>query len=238
MKLVSSDFYTELAPHYRDYVSGRVNYLWGIDKLILATLGGDSILDVGAGDGIRSVELSKMSGIDNVVLVEPNKAMAELCRKNTGLEVIETGAERLWGVPGEYDNVFCLYNVLGHVNDESSRAVALKNMGNKLAPEGSIYLDVNNRYNFRAYGLNTIKGNLMMDLVSKDNSHGDVSFSINVGGKNINASGHVFSPGEMENLINEAGLKIRKKVFVNYDTGKKALTSFSGQMFFELGNND
>lgn len=238
MKLVSSDFYTELAPHYRDYVQSRANYLWGIDKLILETLGGDSILDVGAGDGVRSMELARMSGIGKVVLVDPNKAMAELCRKNTGRGVVETGAERLWGVMGEYDNVFCLYNVLGHVSDENSRLVALQNMANKLAPNGSIYLDVNNRHNVRAYGLNTVKGNLMMDLVSRDNSHGDVSYTVNIGGKNINASGHVFSPGEMENLIDESRLEIRRKVFVNYDTGRKALTSFSGQMFFELGKDN
>ena len=237
MDLVPSDFYTEFAPHYRKYMQDRAAYLAGIDGLILETLYGDSILDVGAGDGVRSKRLAQIRGIKNVVLVEPNKAMADLCRKNTGLNVNETGAERLWGVMGEYDHVFCLSNVLGHVSSEESRLVAMKNMGEKLAPSGLIYLDVNNRNNVRQYGWRKVKNNLIMDLASDNYSHGDVSFSINVGGKSIPANGHVFSPGEMSELIDNAGLKVLRKEFVDYRTGKKSLTSFSGQMFFELGRD-
>jgi len=231
MKLVTSDFYTELAPVYQEYACKRANYLAAIDKLVLKTLDGDSILDVGAGDGLRSFEISKMKGIDKIIFVEPNKAMAALAKENTGLNVCETSAERLWGVMGKYDNVFCLYNVLGHVPSEDSRVVALRNMGNKLADGGSIYLDVNNRNNVSAYGWKTVGRNKVLDKFSRDNSHGDVSFQIDVGGKKINGSGHVFSSKEMEDLIGEAGLSVRRKCFVNYDSGRKALTQFGGQMF-------
>ena len=48
-----------LAPHYRDYSASKAPYLDAIDKIIVDRIpaGARSLLDVGAGDGVRAVKI-------------------------------------------------------------------------------------------------------------------------------------------------------------------------------------
>lgn len=61
--------------------------------------------------------------------------------------------------------ITCLWNVFGHV-PEQHRLIFLENLRNLLAREGRLYIDVNNRYNSRAYGWKVVLKNMLRDFVS------------------------------------------------------------------------
>ena len=50
-----------------------------------------------------------------------------------------------------FDVITCLWNVLGSVVDSDRRLRALKKMGSLLTEHGRLFVDVNNRYNARAW---------------------------------------------------------------------------------------
>ncbi len=57
---------------------GREPYLLSVERAIISRIPrrGRSLLDLGAGDGIRALRIAKESGIERVVLVEPSRGMA------------------------------------------------------------------------------------------------------------------------------------------------------------------
>ena len=55
-------------------------------------------------------------------------------------------------VPETFDVITCLWNVLGHVREFENRVRAMRAMKKLLSPEGRCFIDVNHRYNARAYG--------------------------------------------------------------------------------------
>jgi hypothetical protein len=61
----NTDIYDALAPHYREYAGGKSAYLAAVDRFVLENLpaGADSLLDVGAGDGVRAMALAREAGI-------------------------------------------------------------------------------------------------------------------------------------------------------------------------------
>src|SRR5437879_10248770 len=70
--------YDRLAAHYADLSAKREPYLRVVENVVISriTLGSQSLLDVGAGDGTRALRLVADSGIKRVVLVEPSTEMA------------------------------------------------------------------------------------------------------------------------------------------------------------------
>ena len=70
--------YDRLAAHYADLSAKREPYLRSVENVVISriTPGSQSLLDVGAGDGTRTLRLTADSGIKRVMLVEPS---AEMC---------------------------------------------------------------------------------------------------------------------------------------------------------------
>ncbi len=230
--------YDALAPHYRAYSNTKCGYLRAVDEVVLSRLAGGarSLLDVGAGDGARAHRIARACRVARLVLAEPSPVMAEYCRGVRGAEVWQTAAEELPESARKFDAVTCLWNVLGHIETEAKRLAALLRMRSLLEEGGQIFLDVNNRYNARAYGLVKTAARALSDLVSPSETNGDVTFAWEVEGRQIRASGHVFTPSEMESLLSRAGLRVRERHVIDYATGERRRFFFQGQLLYVLGD--
>jgi len=222
--------YDRLAPHYREYAAGRAGYLGAVDRFILErSPAGARVLDVGAGDGVRGVRIARALSARRVVLCEPSPAMAALCRRQGADEVWEAAAEAL---PGDerFDVVLCLWNVLGHLRDRGARVAALREMRRVLAPGGSVFFDVNNRHNRRAYGTWRVALRRAVDALAPDDRRGDTRFEWKVGGRRIPATGHLFTPREVDAIVLAAGLEVVRRVAVDYVSGQVSTDEREGQL--------
>jgi 2-polyprenyl-3-methyl-5-hydroxy-6-metoxy-1,4-benzoquinol methylase len=229
--------YDRLSPHFRSYSEVRAAYLSAVDQLILQriTARATSLLDVGSGDGFRAARLAQAHSISRLVLSDPSEQMANRCRQLEAVdEVWQVTAEDLPEVNERFDIITCLWNVLGLVADPAKRSVALRRMRSLISPQGQIFLDVINRYNADAYGWLPTAGRIFYDLLHPSDANGDISFSWRIGDEVIGTRGHVFRPGEVASLFEEAGLKVVERYVINYETGKSRRSTFGGQLFYEL----
>jgi 2-polyprenyl-3-methyl-5-hydroxy-6-metoxy-1,4-benzoquinol methylase len=192
------------------------------------------LLDVGSGDGFRAARLASALSLSRLVLSDPSEKMADCCRRQHAASVWPAAAEDLPDAGERFDVVTCLWNVLGLVADSAQRVAALRKMGSLLSAQGQLFLDVNNRYNARAYGWLPVFGRAIYDLLRPSDLNGDVSFSWQVGERLIHSSGHVFRPAEMSGLIESAGLKVVRRYVVDYRTGERRRFVFEGQLLYEL----
>ena len=233
----SSAIYDALAPHYREYAAKRSAYLAAVDRFVVENIpaGAGSLLDVGAGDGVRGMDIARRGGIGRVALSDPSFAMVELCRRLGPREVWHCGAESLPGPPGQFDVILCLWNVLGHLPGKAARVRALVRMRELLAPGGAIFFDVNNRHNASAYGWFKVCGRIVVDALAFDERRGDATFDWNVGGRTFQATGHLFTPGEIGGIIAEAGLDVLRRASADYAAGRFSTCALRGQLLFMLG---
>jgi len=226
--------YDQLAPRYEAIRTERSAYCDAIDRLIVANLPKhpSSLLDVGAGDGRRGEKVARDAGIGNIVLIEPSSGMRKLIDPHR--KVWSDRIEDIRISNRRFDVITCLWNVLGHVRPAEQRLLALKNMRSLLSREGTLFLDVNNRYNARAYGVAPTLWRLLYDMARPSSCNGDVTVQWTNDGENIRTYGHVFAPAEIIKLVGNAGLKIQKMLFVDYTTGELHRSQFQGSMFFAL----
>ena len=225
---------------YRDYAKRRQPYLDAVDAIVKSVLTGPthSLLDIGSGDGRRIWQIANQVGVERLVLTDPGRVMSELCADLPVAKVIRVAAEDLSDLDDRFDGITCLWNVLGHVESSSLRRTALGHMKSRLNEDGRILLDVNNRYNARAYGWLKTGYRMLIDLIRPSESNGDVSYVWNVGGRQINATGHVFRPAEIEELFSSTGLAILDRIVLDYDTGEECRSTFQGQLLYVLGHAD
>lgn len=228
--------YDRLAPHFRSYSKTRAAYLSAIDGIILQRISPEarSLLDVGSGDGFRAARLAASRSFSRFVLSDPSEEMVVCCRRQTATEVWQVGAEDLPDTAERFDVITCLWNVLGLVANAAERAEALQRMRSLLSVRGQLFLDVNNRYNARAYGWLSTFGRKSRDLLYPSETNGDVTFSWRVGEKLIASRGHVFRPSEVMGLIEGSGLKVKARHVIDYQTGERRRFTFTGQLFYEL----
>jgi SAM-dependent methyltransferase len=228
--------YDRLAPFYRSYSERRAAYLNAIDRLIIERISpsAKSLLDVGSGDGLRAARLASTRALSRLVLSDPSEEMAARCRLQPTAEVWPVAAEDLPDTAESFDIITCLWNVMGLIANSAKRVEALRKMCSLLSTEGQLFLDVNNRYNARAYGWWPTCGRALYDLFHPSETNGDVSFTWQVGDRSISSRGHVFTPGEMKGLIASAGLKVKRRYIVDYQTGAERRFVFEGQLFYEF----
>lgn len=236
---MNANIYDALAPHYRQYADAKASYLQAVDGVLLsrAPTGARSLLDVGAGDGVRGMALAKALRIDRTVLCDSSAEMAARCRALSPSEVWQCAAEDMPQAGERFDIVLCLWNVLGHIAPAELRVRALQSMARVLAPQGRLFLDVNNRHNASAYGWLRIAGRVILDGIAPDDGRGDTSFEWEVGGQRLPARGHLFTPAEMADLARRAGLRIERRLAVDYRTGAVSACVFRGQLVYELSSD-
>jgi len=231
----ASSAYDRLAPHYRAFSERRAVYLDAVDRYVIAHAArGARMLDVGSGDGVRACGIAQRIGALRLVLCEPSPAMAALCRNQNADAVWECAAETMVETVERFEVITCLWNVLGHLDGRLARTTALQRMHCLLAPQGRLFCDVNNRHNARAYGRARVILRRALDCVVPSEHRGDSAFEWNVGGERIAATGHLFTPREMQELVTAAGLDIEDSVTVDYATGSVSRNLRDGQLLYRL----
>lgn len=229
--------YDALAPYYREYAEKKSAFIAAVDNFILENIpkGAGSLLDVGAGDGVRGMSLAQQTGIGHTVLCDLSAEMVARCRELGPTEVWLAAAEDLPETSRRFDVITCLWNVLGHLPGSTERIKSLLRMGELLSENGVIFFDVNNRHNVAAYGKLKVLGRVVLDAILSDERRGDASFDWKVGGKVFPAMGHLFTSAEIEGIIHATGLRVKKRISVDYNTGDLSVSPFRGQLLYLVG---
>jgi SAM-dependent methyltransferase len=227
----SAVFYDAIAPGYADISEPRLPYLDGIDDLVVSkarAMQAKSYIDIGCGDGRRTLKIAAALGIAMPVGVDESRGML-----NQSVELrTEHASVSALDLPERFDVITALWNVMGHVPD-SLRATALANMTRHLRFGGSLMLDVNNRYNARAYGSGIVEANKKADQSGEYS--GEVTAHHEVDGVTFATVGHVFHPNEIDRLVDGiSGLRIRDKLFIDYSTGETVAWPDQGQVFYDI----
>lgn len=231
-KTQSQITYDKVAPFYRQISEERGNYLLGVDKIISAFIvGKKSLVDLGSGDGIHIAKLSKRAKINNIVLVDNSHEMFRLSKLIPGVRVEKSSIVNF--TPKEkFEVVTCLWNVLGHMESVGDVKKVIINIDkNILKINGLLLLDVNNKYNVFSYGLWRVVKNIISDIFNP-NKNKYAEFYKNISCAKIKMRVHFSTPYEIENYIKETSLKIIKKLYINYETGKIENSFWKGQILY------
>ena len=232
--------YDRLAKDYAELAKKRLHYLAGVEREVLSRVptGSSSLLDIGAGDGSRTLRIASAARISRIVLAEPSERM--LSQAPDGATVWRDRAEDL-GMrrPTEtFDVITCLWNVLGHVRGESRRVQALSAIKNLLSEKGRFFLDVTHRYNVRSYGMFLTAARLLHDVFVRGETNGDVGVNWNIGNARISTYGHVFTHNEVLGLASNSGLKLVERVIIDYETGDVRTRAFQGNLLYVFRQQD
>lgn len=235
----SEILYDRLAPYFSLYSKRKQLYLNSTDKIILrlTSKGGGSILDVGAGDGIRGNNIFKKLKFKSIIFMDSSSKMAYLCRKRFKKNVykLDVSSSGISVVRERFDIILCLWNVLGHMSTPKKRLKALINMKKLLKNNGKIFIDVSNRYNIAYYGWLNVLTNMIKDLIFHSERNGEFAYNLRINKLvSIPSSNHFFTPYEMKTLIEKAGLSIDRQLYVNYSTGLIESTFLKGSLFYVL----
>jgi len=226
--------YNRVAAHYADLCRQRALYLRSVEREIVSRIpqSSRSLLDLGAGDGSRALRIAAQLAIERVVLVEPSEEMAK--------QVV--GSVEIWAIRAEdmaqksvnvkkFDVITCLWNVLGHVSAEKRIAV-LSSVASLLSQNGKFFLDVNHRYNLRAYGALATATRWIHDRFLRSESKGDVRAKWNLNGSVVSTRGHVFTHDEIMSLARAAGLELQQRIVIDYGNGRVRRFAFQGNLLY------
>jgi|SoiMethySBSTD1v2_1073268.scaffolds.fasta_scaffold554159_2 2-polyprenyl-3-methyl-5-hydroxy-6-metoxy-1,4-benzoquinol methylase len=232
--------YDALAAHYRSVSAAKAAYLDAVENIIIQLIApnAESLLDVGSGDGHRAMRIATSKHINNIVLAEPSHNMREFCRRNTPATIWSVSAEELPETEDRFAVITCLWNVLGHLENNQKRLKALKKMRLLLRDDGSMFVDVNNRYNAVTYGFLPTLGRMLRDVLVPSETNGDAQVTWRFGQKPIQSQSHFFTPREIRKLLDDAGLVVKQEFVVDYHTGKIRSSNFAGQLLFQLAKTD
>lgn len=235
----SEILFDRLAPYFSSYSKRKQLYLNSIDKIILRLTNkvGGSILDVGAGDGIRGNNIFKKLKFKRITFMDSSSKMAYLCRKRFKKNVykLDISSSGISVVRERFDMILCLWNVLGHIPTQKKRLKALINMKKLLKNNGKIFIDASNRYNIAYYGWLNVATNMVRDLIFHSERNGEFAYDLRINKLvSISSSNHFFTPNEMKALIEKAGLSIDRQFYVNYSTGIIENTFLKGSLFYVL----
>lgn len=236
MKNLSSiKFYNSFAPYYGGKTKNRRRYREAIDNLIVNSgIETNVFLDVGSADGKRAVKLASKLRPEKLFLIDNSPKMFKFYLKDVKNSILVDISTAKLDKKINADVITCLWNVLGHIENQRSFENALINMQDMLSNGGSLFLDVNNRYNYVNYGIWNVLKNLLKDIFFYKWSNGNFKVSVKLGYNRIHCYVHIFNPFELFFTVKRLGFKVKKILFVDYDTGKLSKNPFKGQMYLQL----
>jgi 2-polyprenyl-3-methyl-5-hydroxy-6-metoxy-1,4-benzoquinol methylase len=229
--------YEQIAPFFSRLAERRRRYLESVDAHVVARVprGSQSLLDVGAGDGKRTMRIAAKSGIRQVVLLEPSFAMSRSV----------AGTAEVWRIRAEalpeqadavasrrFDVITCLWNVLGHIRPAAMRAGVMQQLARTLSPEGLLFLDVNYRYNLRAYGALPTAARFLYDMVRPGEQNGDVTVTWEWKEVRYHTYGHFFTHSEVMTLAHNASLALVQRVVIDYGSGQTRRFGWEGSLLY------
>lgn len=222
----SANYYSSISKDYRAISDKRKAYLNSIDNLIIENAPEKVInyLDVGSGDGKRGLYIAQSIDAKNTVLLDNCEDMFTNELENVRFV---SGDILNYKSDVKFDLITCLWNVLGHVGNKEDRLNALKNMSILLSKNGKLILDVNNRYNSKNYTSKGVFGNRLKDLLRIKNSG-----YYQLGEGENSTSVYIHKPFEIDRQAEKSGLKLIKKLYVNYSTGELEPDYHGGQLFY------
>lgn len=228
--LDSKQFYDCWSRGFDSYSVLKRPYLKKIDQLVGEIIKDNcSIIDIGSGTGRRIEKIGTKFKLDNIVCLDSSPVMTAISKKR-GLKSfcgdIAFDLHKLFTTES-FSWALCLWNVLGHVQNESDRLKALENINFILKPGGELIIDVNNRYNYRAYGLAVVLKNLLLDLFLRYKHEYTFSLANN---KKLSTKVHIFSKKEIISLLKKTGFSIEKICFIDYKNGETKNSQFFGQI--------
>ncbi len=231
----SEAFYTHFAKSYANYAANKKRYLDAVNSFIVSEAGSaKTMIDVGSGDGKRTLEISNFTKIQDFTLLDDSHGMIALAQNIPGAKIVEADISyEKFFLEQKFDTVLCLWNVLGHIKSDA-RETALKNIASLVAKEGAIFLDVNNRYNAAHYGFKAAIKNILKDIFFPSKTNGDFNLNVKTEQGEIHTQVHIFSPFEMDYLLKSAGLKIIKKKYIDYKSGENRKSFWGGQLVYKL----
>lgn len=240
-----SKFYDDIASSFEELSKPREQYILGVESVVVEVAGElgkiENYLDIGSGDGRRAIRIASKIKAKKLTIVEPSKRMLDQVerpsRGSLELEAHQSSAEDIHKIlrGRKYRLITALWNVFGHVPDKTTRLKALRNIKLLLAEGGRAVFDVSNRYNSSAYGEEKAKYRRKLDKENPGGifgENGDFYYTVEAKGRAVPAWGHSFSPYEIVRLIGEAGLRVHRRVSVNYDTGKIERQDENGQLLY------
>lgn len=222
----SVELYDHAARIYQQFREERHNYLRGVEAVIEQWAGKRGrYLDVGAGDGVRSLKIAKMVEASETMLLDNSAEMLKQI-ESTGAVETHVGDIASFGTDRVFDLVTSLWNVFGHIPTEQ-RGPSLERIRDLLAPDGVFILDINNRYNVSHYGMRSVFKNVWQDMTGHS---GRGNYTLNFDG--VLSDVFIHNPWEMERAAKESGLKVVSKCYVHYQTGQPVRSCFRGQTVY------
>ena len=228
--------YNLIAPFYSDLAMSKNEYLDGVDAFLVTSLSGREVttyLDIGCGDGVRTIRLHEKLSCPSTDGVDLSTGMIDKARANLHgpSDISFYQINTIKDIPGEpRDLVTMLWNVLGHI-PEDSRIQFLKDIRKKVKKNGLFFLDVNNYYYYRYGPLRVIYRVIKDKIFPPQNfKSGDLRFRMKIGSQDIECTGHIFRPFEIINLLKKSGFVIEKLKYLDYHNGTSGTQIYSGQI--------
>lgn len=234
----SKIFYKHFSKYFGEYSSSKKEYLNSIDNIITNLhFKPTGIVDLGAGDGRRSLKLAKALNVENIILVDNCPEMFSEAIHTENIKKIDDDISDnnfYLRMDKKFDLILCLWNVLGHIETEENRMSVIKNISKIITDDGVCFLDINNRYNVKQYGINNVLKNILSDIFLPNYKNGDFQFDFKKEFVNIRTKVHVFNPFEIDKYLKNNNLKIIDKKFIDYKTGRISSNIFSGQILYKI----
>jgi 2-polyprenyl-3-methyl-5-hydroxy-6-metoxy-1,4-benzoquinol methylase len=234
----SKIFYKYFSKKFGEYSSSKKEYLDSIDNIITNLhFKPTSIIDLGAGDGRRSLKMAKKLKVEDVILVDNCSEMFSdtIHTENIKKMVDDISDNNFYlRIDKKFDLILCLWNVLGHIETKESRMSVIKNISKIINDDGVCFLDINNRYNIKQYGIKNVLKNILRDIFLPNNKNGDFQFDFKNGDVNIKTQVHIFNPFEIDKYLKKNNIKIIDKKFIDYKTGRISSNVFFGQILYKI----
>ncbi|MGJ8652856.1 MAG: class I SAM-dependent methyltransferase [Opitutaceae bacterium] len=226
----SEQYYNELAERYRSVSESRKQFLNAVDQYVINAASkicsGVRYLDVGAGDGYRSLKIVNSIKPSHTTLLDNSEEMAGKIPKGENLDVVIAHIQE-FEPKVQYDLITCLWNVLGHFASVSERRMFFEKAKKVLSTEGRLILDVNNRYNIAEYGYQNVMDNLTKDLRGDSESGW-----FNLKDADNETRVYIHAPCEIDKMVEDAGLEVEEVIYFDYRTGESRDTFFEGQLLY------
>ncbi|ARV12798.1 hypothetical protein BTO09_10745 [Gilvibacter sp. SZ-19] len=229
MVMNSKSYYNAIAKNYSKLARKRLKYLMAVEAIITKSQNIDSYLDIGCGDGKRSLRIIDQLKPRKVVLLDESDQMLQnINASQLGVIEVKVGNYLSQPIETKFDLITCLWNVFGHLESKEIKLLFLEKIHNSLTESGILFLDINNRYNLKSYGIKAVFQNIFKDFTGKQNAG---YYSLNAG-TDISSQVYIHNPFEMDKLLKRAGFSKVKKYYIDYDTGEEKSTFLEGQILY------
>lgn len=171
----------------------------------------DSLLDVGCGNG-RLLEAFLDKNIEYLGVDPSQELIAEAQKRHPDCKFVLGDILNLGKIKEHSFDYVASIAVLHHLPSKELRINALKQLRNKIKPEGEIILTVWNFWSQKKYRKLIFKFFLLKLLKKNKMDFGDILFDWKKDKDKFLSKRyyHAFTSGELRSIINKAGLYIKK----------------------------